>query len=132
LFFSVTASSGGNHYGPFNVEVMRVIDGDTFEARAFVWPGVEMVIKVRVNAIDTPELRARDLCERTAAKVAARLTGEALKGGGVTIDNVKQGSFGGRFVADVFIKGQSLADILTAAQVARPYKPNNKNKWCNL
>src|SRR5215470_4926396 len=45
-------------------EVLRVIDGDTFEARVRVWPGIDITTKVRLRNIDTPELRARCPDER--------------------------------------------------------------------
>jgi hypothetical protein len=33
-------------------EVLRVIDGDTFEARVRVWPGFDIAIEVRRRGID--------------------------------------------------------------------------------
>src|SRR5690606_11487548 len=57
--------------GGYSVEVVRLSDGDTFEARVLVWPGVEIVTKVRLRGIDAPELSAR--CRDEYAKaIAAR------------------------------------------------------------
>ena len=52
----------------YPAEVLRVIDGDTFEARLRVWPGLEVVTKVRLAGIDAPELSAR--CAREHALAA--------------------------------------------------------------
>ena len=37
------------------VDVVRTIDGDTFEARVLLWPGLEMTTHVRLRGIDAPE-----------------------------------------------------------------------------
>src|SRR6185312_332928 len=39
-------------------DVLRVIDGDTFEARVHVWPGLDITTKVRLRGVDAPEMRA--------------------------------------------------------------------------
>ena len=38
----------------YPVDVMRVIDGDTFDARVRAWPGIEIATKVRLRDIDAP------------------------------------------------------------------------------
>ncbi|HAP10121.1 MAG TPA: nuclease, partial [Afipia sp.] len=40
-----------------SVEVVRVVDGDTFEARVHLWPGLEMTTRVRLRGIDAPEMK---------------------------------------------------------------------------
>ena len=40
-------------------EALRVLDGDTFEARVRVWPGFDVTTRVRLRGIDAPEMRAR-------------------------------------------------------------------------
>jgi endonuclease YncB( thermonuclease family) len=35
-------------------DVLRVIDGDTFEARIRIWPGHDVTTKVRLRDIDAP------------------------------------------------------------------------------
>ena len=42
--------------GTHAAEVLRVIDGDTFEARVHVWPGIDITTRVRLRGIDAPEL----------------------------------------------------------------------------
>jgi endonuclease YncB( thermonuclease family) len=43
----------------YPARVVRVIDGDTFEARVRVRPGLEVTTRVRLRRIDAPELHAR-------------------------------------------------------------------------
>jgi endonuclease YncB( thermonuclease family) len=35
-------------------EVLRVLDGDTFEARVRLWPGLDVTTKVRLRGVDAP------------------------------------------------------------------------------
>src|SRR6516165_711469 len=51
-------------------DVLRVIDGDTFEARVHVWPGLDITTKIRLRGIDAPELRAKCAAERMLAEAA--------------------------------------------------------------
>src|SRR5688500_17296733 len=39
----------------YPAEVLRVLDGDTFEARVQLWPGLAITTRVRLRGIDTPE-----------------------------------------------------------------------------
>ena len=45
--------------GGHAAEVLRVNDGDTFEARVHVWPGMQVTTKVRLRGIDAAEFSAR-------------------------------------------------------------------------
>ncbi|MGZ5836846.1 MAG: thermonuclease family protein [Xanthobacteraceae bacterium] len=56
--------------GRYAVDVLRVIDGDTFEARVHVWPSFELTTRVRLRSIDAPELKARCEAERVGAETA--------------------------------------------------------------
>ena len=42
----------------YPAEVLRVFDGDTFEARVRIWPGTDVTTKVRIRGIDAPEMKA--------------------------------------------------------------------------
>jgi endonuclease YncB( thermonuclease family) len=113
-------------------EVVRVIDGDTFDARVRVWPGIEISTKVRVRGIDTPELDARCAAERTKAEGARGALAKLLHAGGVTVHRVALDKYGGRVVADV--SSRASADIgaaLIAAGWARAYEGGRRQSWCD-
>jgi hypothetical protein len=57
-----------NPQATYSAEVLRVIDGDTFEARVRIWSGFEINTRVRLRAIDAPELYARCAREFLKAK----------------------------------------------------------------
>lgn len=70
------------------VQVLRVLDGDTFEARVMVWPGIDITTKVRLRGIDAPELRARCADEQAKAQAARDALIALLAEGAVGISRV--------------------------------------------
>lgn len=114
----------------YPVDVMRVIDGDTFDARVRAWPGIEIATKVRLRDIDAPELKARCEAERTQAQAAS----DALKGmlaeGDVTIGRVAVDKYGGRVLADAFTRRTGdVAIALLNAGLVRRYA-GRRDSWC--
>jgi endonuclease YncB( thermonuclease family) len=113
------------------VDVIRTVDGDTFEARVHLWPGLDLNTRVRLRGIDAPELKAscpQELQMAEAASVALRgLLGE----GEVTIFNIGPDKYSGRVVADVATKKTgNLSAALLAAGHARSYSGGHRNGWC--
>jgi micrococcal nuclease len=113
------------------VEVLRVLDGDTFEARVRLWPGLEITTKVRLRGIDAPELRAR--CEEERAKaLAARDALQAiLDQGDVGISAVTLDKYGGRVVADASTRATpDVSAALLSSGLARSYAGGRREPWC--
>jgi endonuclease YncB( thermonuclease family) len=113
------------------VEVLRVIDGDTFEARVHVWPGIDITTRVRLRGIDAPELKAA--CHEEAVKAdAARVALQSLLAhGDVSIARVTRDKYGGRVVADAMTR--STPDVSAAmleAGHARRYTGGRREGWC--
>ena len=115
--------------GPIFADVLRVYDGDTMTVDARPWPGQTNRVSVRVNGVDTPEIRGKCQGEKDQA-VAARDFVRARVKGGVRLRNVHLGKYAGRVVADVEINGQNLADLLVAAGLARRYDGGKRAGWC--
>ena len=113
-------------------EVLRVLDGDTFEARVRLWPGLDITSKVRLRGIDAPELRAR--CEEERAKaVAARDALQAiLDQGDVGISAVALDKYGGRVVADASTRATpDVSAALLSSGLARSYAGGRREPWCS-
>jgi endonuclease YncB( thermonuclease family) len=111
--------------------VLRVIDGDTFEARVRVWPGMDVTTKVRLRGIDAPEMRARCDEERAKALAARETLAEMLDEGSVAITGVRQDKYGGRVDAAVSTAGTSdVADALLARGLVRAYAGRRRQSWC--
>src|SRR5262245_27435236 len=73
--------SGRPMVGAYAADLMRVIDGDTFEARVHVWPGLDLTTKVRLRGIDAPEMSARCAAERRKAEDARAALSDILAQG---------------------------------------------------
>jgi micrococcal nuclease len=117
--------------GPIAVEVLKVIDGDTFLARAKVWPGYEVTVSVRLRGIDAPERKARCASESAAAEEARLALEDALSGGPVRIRNISGDKYFGRVIADA--ENDDVADaaaFMLGLDLARPYKGGKRQGWC--
>lgn len=113
------------------LEVVRVIDGDTFEARVNVWPGMTITTKVRLRGIDAAEMRAHCEDERLQAVAARDALSRMLADGAVGIWNVGQDKYGGRVDADVSTRSTSdVATALLDAGLVRRYSGGRRESWC--
>ena len=72
---ATSAWRGGHAAQMLPTQVLRVIDGDTFEARVRIWPGMDVTTKVRLRGIDAPEMHARCGDERAKALAARARAG---------------------------------------------------------
>ena len=112
-------------------EVMRVIDGDTFEARVHLWPGLDITTRVRLRGIDAPELKARCGEERVKAEAAREALRAMLDQGEVGISRVTLDKYGGRVVADASTQPHARRSAaLLNAGVARRYAGGHRDGWC--
>lgn len=123
--------------GPYLARVLRVVDGDTFSARIAVWPGQEVVTRVRLRGIDTPEMSARCKQELRLARRAKQSLSEFLRSGTVSLRDIGTGKYAGRIIARVYVRpsGSASADdvgaMLLAGGLARPYNRGRRGGWCD-
>lgn len=115
----------------YPAEVLRVIDGDTFEARVRVWPGLDVVTHVRLRGIDAAELHARCADELAKAEAARAALQTLLDQGGVTVTRVSLDKYGGRVDASVATRGTAdVSAAMLAAGWARAYNGRKRGSWC--
>ena len=134
LSMSLNAESLSNkNYGSVVVsEVTSIYDGDTFRANIKEYPDViGYRIGIRVNGIDTPEMRAKCVEEKTLAKRAKQFTVEKLREAKkIELRNMKRGKYF-RIVADVYVDGNNLGAMLIENKLAVVYDGGRKAKdWC--
>lgn len=129
----ISSAINANEYGDIVVSrVTNVYDGDTFRVDIDQWPAlIGKNAPIRINNIDTPELRAKCPNEKRLALLAKNFTQEKLQQAGIIeLKNLNRGKYF-RITADVFIDGENLADSLLAAGFARIYSGKNKKQsWC--
>ncbi len=112
-------------------EVMRVIDGDTFEARVRIWPGMDVTTRVRLRGIDAPEMRARCEGERAQAMAARDALARILAQGDVGVSQVGQDKYGGRVDASVSTaRTHDVSEAMLAGGYARRYSGGRRRSWC--
>jgi endonuclease YncB( thermonuclease family) len=115
----------------YPAEVVRVIDGDTFEARVHVWPGLDVTTKVRLRNIDAPELHARCTDEATKAQAARTALETILAAGPVTVSRIGIDKYGGR--VDALAATHDTPDVSAAllnGGFARSYDGGRRGSWC--
>src|ERR1700691_1184758 len=114
----------------YPAEVLRVIDGDTFEARVHVWPGLDVNTKIRLRNIDAPELHARCADEAARAEAARTALETMLATGRVTVSRIGIDKYGGR--VDALAATRDTPDIsaaLLTGGFARSYDGGRGGPW---
>jgi endonuclease YncB( thermonuclease family) len=117
--------------GTHPADVLRVIDGDTFEARVAVWPGIDITTKVRLRGIDAPEMRARCPQERSKAEAARDALRAMLAEGDVAVLHVGIDKYGGRVLADALTRATpDVSAAMLGKGHARAYAGGRRETWC--
>lgn len=113
------------------VDVIRTIDGDTFEARVHLWPGLDLTTRVRLRGIDAPELKAACAQELQMAEAAGAALRRLLGEGEVAIYNIGPDKFNGRVVADAATRRtDNVSAALIATGHVRSYGRGRRSGWC--
>ena len=135
LLFSLAATTfAGQNYGSVVIsEVTSVYDGDTFRANIPDFP--ELIgrnIGIRINGIDTPEIKGKCEQEKQLALEAKQFTMEMLsKAKVVELRNLQRGKYF-RIVADIYADGVNIGDALVNERLAVVYDGGKKVKdWCD-
>jgi len=133
LLLFLPALSFSKDYGDYQGAVyVSNYDGDTIK---FDLPGLHPIIgkkiNIRVNGIDTPEIRGKCEQEKYSAEQAREMVADILKDAEkVNLKNMERGKYF-RIAADVFADGESLAEILIEAGMAVRYNGGKKtHNWC--
>jgi len=61
-------------------KVIKVYDGDTFTVEACPWPGITANASVRVDGVDTPEIRGQCEAEKRKAHEAHNFVKDLILG----------------------------------------------------
>ena len=121
------------NYGSIVISsITSVYDGDTFRANIPNYPSiVGENIGIRINGIDTPEIRGKCDSEIALAKDAQRFAEKTLRSAKVVeLRNLQRGKYF-RIVADVYADGVNVGDALVNESLAVVYDGGKKVKdWC--
>ena len=117
--------------GPVRAHLVRVLDGDTIEVLARIWPDHYVETLVRLDGIDAPELRGRCAAEIAQAERAKARLAVLLAGARLQLVDVHYGKYAGRVVARVLTEdGRDVAATLLAENLVRAYRGGRREGWC--
>ena len=113
----------------YNAEVLRVVDGDTLDARIDVGFDVHVKKRIRLHGIDTWESRTRDAEEKKKGIAAKPRLVELLQAdqGKFKLISYGVGKFG-RVLGDIEISAGNVCDILVEEGHAYSYFGGNKEE----
>jgi len=113
-------------------EVTSIYDADTFRANIRDWPAIiGQHVPIRVRGMDAPEIRGRCPAEKEAAKRARDETVNLLRNANnIELRKLERGKYF-RILAEVYVDGQNLAEMLISKQLARPYAGGKRRSWCH-
>ena len=119
-------------YGTVTVsKVISVYDGDTFRVNIDSLPPiVGKNIAIRVNGVDTPEIRGKCQYEKNLALKARDFVRDRLANAKeIKLTNLQRGKYF-RVVANVLVDGVSLEQELLDNKLAYSYDGGKKLSWC--
>lgn len=126
-----TASAEEILPGTIPATIERVIDGDTIEVLAAIWPGVSTRARVRVAGIDAPELNSPCPAARAKALDAREVLENAVAGVTIRLVHIRPEHAYGRILADVQLgDGTDVGELLMTVGLAKPYARRVRCDWC--
>ena len=132
ILLSPLAIAGEKHYGDAVIsEIGTIYDGDTFYVNIKDWPPiVGDHIAVRVNGVDTPEMKGSCDKEIQLARKAKQFTVDFLRNSKkLELRNIARDKYF-RIDADVYGDGKNLADELIKSGLGYEYHGATKQSWC--
>ena len=113
----------------YNAEVLRIVDGDTLDARIDLGFNVHVNKRIRLMGIDTWESRTRDQDEKAKGLAAKFRLIELLQSEGNKFKLVSHGTGKfGRVLGDIEISVGNVCDILVEEGHAYSYFGGNKEE----
>jgi len=128
----VSSINAAPQYGTVTVsKVISVYDGDTFRVNIDSLPPiVGKNIAIRVNGVDTPEIRGKCQYEKNLALEARDFVrGKLANAKEIKLTNLQRGKYF-RVVANVLVDGVSLEQELLDNKLAYSYDGGKKLSWC--
>ncbi len=132
LFFIPSYASNASNYGDIRVyDIASVYDGDTFKVNIKDWPSIIGAnTSIRIKGVDTPELRSQCSIEKKLALSAKTFTQQKLADAEIIeLKNIERGKYF-RLLADVYIDGENLAELLIQHGHGYIYAGGKRRSWC--
>jgi endonuclease YncB( thermonuclease family) len=110
-------------------KVIKVYDGDTITI-GFYMEGYEAPLRssVRLNGIDTPEMRGKTPEEKQSAKLAQQFLSSQVLGKIISLSNIAKEKYG-RILADVTCDGVHINQLMIDTNHAVAYSGGTKQEF---
>lgn len=133
LLFSSNLLAAKEYGSLIVTEVRSIYDGDSFKVNIEgLHPIIGQSIGIRVNGVDTPEMRSKCKEEKLKARQAKKHTVAFLRQAKVIeLRNIQRDKYF-RIVADVYADDKSLAESLINKGLGVQYYGGKKRKWCSV
>lgn len=108
-------------------KVIKVYDGDTITiASKMPYDNSPLYrFHVRLNGIDTPEIKGKNPDEKGVAKLARDFVSSLVLQKTVTLENIQNDKYG-RILADVYVEGTHINTLLINERLAVKYDGGKK------
>jgi micrococcal nuclease len=132
LFFAPSLAAAPRvDYGSVRIdEVSSIYDGDTIRVSIHAWPAlVGERIPVRLYGIDTPEMSDKRPRVYRLARSAKQFSVTQLRGAKrIELRQIRRDKYF-RLLAEVWVDGRNLSELLLKAGLAKPYFGGKKVSW---
>ncbi len=116
----------------YAAELIRVIDGDSIQVRVRIWIDQDVITTVRLQGLDTAELRSHCAREQELAVAAKTRLDDLVRGQKLELYDVQRDKYGGRVIAKLRTKDHNdLAELLIQENLGRRYAGEKRQSWCN-
>ena len=95
----------------FAAQVLRILDGDTFEVQIQLLPGLSQITHIRIRDFDAPELHAACATQREQAELARTMLTNVLSGQRILLTDIQIDKYGGRYDAILYLNDQRFDPI---------------------
>ncbi|MFA7327963.1 MAG: thermonuclease family protein [Candidatus Ratteibacteria bacterium] len=111
-------------------DVVRVYDGDTITVNIPSFPPIiGREISVRIYGVDTPEMKGGTVREKElAVKARVLVVGRISKAKQIELRNLRRDKYF-RILAEVYVDGENITDILIRENLGRTYWGGTKQPW---
>lgn len=133
IFAAAPAQASKKTYGDVKVSTVTTIyDGDTFTVTIDDWPAlIGKSISVRINGIDTPEMRGKCQREIELAREAKKATVAMIREAKtIELRNLRRDKYF-RILADAYADDKSIGEMLIKSGLAVHYSGGKKIDWCS-
>lgn len=132
ILMLVCTSVLAKDYGTVSIkEVLSVYDGDTFFVNIPAWPSIAgSRIGIRINGIDTPEIKSKCYFEHAHALAAKAYLESRLNGmHSIELRDISRDKYF-RIDAHLFVDGKDVGQEMIEKGLAVDYYGGKKIDWC--